>query len=102
MGGLDTKPYVLFSFFLSFFFFFCFFLGPHRLGVKSELQLPTYATVTAMLDPSCVCDLNHSSQQCQILNPLSKVRIKPSSSWLLVRFVSAEPQQELSKALCSL
>ena len=39
-------------------FFFCFsFLRPHlwhmevsRLGVKSELQLPAYATVTATLD----------------------------------------------------
>ena len=41
-----------------FFFFFWSFLGPHpqhmevpRLGVESELQLPTYATVTTP-DPS--------------------------------------------------
>ena len=27
-----------------------------------------------MLDPSCVCDLHHSSQQCRILNPLSEAR----------------------------
>ena len=40
--------------FLSFSFFFFVFLGPHvpRLGVKSELQLPAYATTTAMWDPS--------------------------------------------------
>ena len=58
------------------------FLGLHlqyievpRLGVESELQLPAYATVTAMPEPSCVCDLiYHSSQQCQIVNPLSKAR----------------------------
>ena len=59
---------------MSLFFFFSFFgfLGPHpwlmkvpRLGVESELQLP---------DQSCIFDLHHSSQQCQILNPLSKAR----------------------------
>ena len=41
--------------------------GPHlqhmevpKLGVKSELQLPAYTTVTATLDPSRICDLHHS------------------------------------------
>ena len=43
-----------------------------RLGVKPELQLPAYTTVTAMQDPSGVCDLHHSSGQCRILNPLSE------------------------------
>ena len=43
-----------------------------RLGVKLELQLPAYATATATQDPSHICDLHHSSQQCRILNPLSK------------------------------
>ena len=27
-----------------------------------------------MWDPSCICDLHHSSQQCWILNPLSEAR----------------------------
>ena len=39
-----------------------------RLGIELELQLP--ATAMAMPDLSCICDLYHSSQQCQILNPL--------------------------------
>ena len=39
-----------------------------RLGVKSELQLPAYATAIAMPDLSGICKLHHSSQQCQILN----------------------------------
>ena len=43
-----------------------------RLQVKSELQLLAYAT--AKPDPSCVCNLHCSLQQCQILNPLSKAR----------------------------
>ena len=62
---------------------FC-FLGPHpwhtevpRLGVKgvkSELQLPAYATATATQDLSHICDLHHNSWQCWILNPLNKSR----------------------------
>ena len=32
-----------------------------RLGVNLELQLPAYARATATQDPSCVCDLHHSS-----------------------------------------
>ena len=64
-----------------FFFFFFVFLGPHswhmevpRLGLESELQQQAYTTVTAMRDPSRICDLYHSSQQRWILNPLSKAR----------------------------
>ena len=63
-----------------FFFAFC-FLGLHpqqmevpKLGVKPELQLPAYAIATATQDPNHTCDLHHSSRQCQILNPLSRVR----------------------------
>ena len=46
----------------------------HRLGIESELQLPAYTTATATPDLSRVCNLHHSSWQCQILNPLSKAR----------------------------
>ena len=59
------KVYI--SFFLSFFFFFC-FLGPHlqdmevpRLEVKLELQLLAYSTATAMWDLNWVCSLHHST-----------------------------------------
>ena len=58
-----------------------FFLGPYmrhmevpRLGVESELQLLAYTTATAMLDPSFICDLDHSSWYHWILNALSKAR----------------------------
>ena len=57
------------------------FLGLHlrhmevpRLGVKSELQLPAYATSTATRDLSRTSDLQHSSRQHQILKPLSEAR----------------------------
>ena len=53
---------------LSFIYLFICFLRPHpqymevpRLGVQSELQLPSYATATVTQDLSRVCDLHHSS-----------------------------------------
>ena len=39
-----------------------------------ELQLPAYATATAMQDLSQLCDLHHSSRQRQILNPQCEAR----------------------------
>ena len=45
-----------------------------RLGVESELQLPVYTTATAKWDPSLVCNLDHSSWQRLILNPLIEAR----------------------------
>ena len=45
-----------------------------RLGVKLELQLPAYATATAMSGLSHTCNLHHSSRQCQIPDPLSEAR----------------------------
>ena len=69
--------------FLYCFVLFC-FLGLHlwhmevpRLGVKLELQLPAYATATAMPDPRPVWDL----QQHQILNPLTEAR---NRTWILM------------------
>ena len=95
-----TSSYLKFLYHGSFFkfrnrgsFFCCCFLRPHlqhmevpRLGVELELQLPTYATTTAMWDPSHDCNLHHSSWQCQIPNPLSKARdrthILMDTSWI--------------------
>ena len=45
-----------------------------RLGVKLELQLPAYVTATETQDQGHICDLHHSSQQCQIPDTLSKAR----------------------------
>ena len=57
--------------FTYYYFSFSFYgLEVPRLGVESELQLrPTpQATATTTLDLSCICDLCHNLQQCQILN----------------------------------
>ena len=45
-----------------------------RLAVKTELQLPAYATATASPDPSHICDLCYSLQQCWIPKPLSRAK----------------------------
>ena len=70
-----------------------------RLGVQLKLQLLAYATatatVTATSDPSCICDLHDSSQQCRIPIPLNKARDRTPSLWVLVSFITTEPQQEL-------
>ena len=49
-----------------------------RLGVESELQLPAYATTTAMGNPSHIYKLHQSSWQRPILDPLSEARDKTS------------------------
>ena len=59
-----------------------------KLGIELELQLLAYTTATATLDPSYICDLYHSSQQCQIPNPLSKARDRTAYSWILVGFIT--------------
>ena len=60
---------------------FFFFLRVHpwhmevpRLGAEVELSLMAYTTATATRDLSCICDLQHSSRQGQVLNPLSEAR----------------------------
>ena len=67
------------------------------LGVKSEPQLPAYTTATAMPDPSCICDLHHSSWQRQILNPLRRATDQIRVLMNTIRFVTAEPPWELLK-----
>ena len=58
-----------------------------RLGVESELQLPADTTAKARQDLNHIYKLQHSWQQCRILNPLSKARnwtcILMDSSWVL-------------------
>ena len=45
-----------------------------RLGVELELQLLADTTARATRDPSCICNIHHSSWQCQIFNPLNEAR----------------------------
>ena len=66
-----------------------------RLGVTLELQLLTCATATVTPDLSCICNLYHSSQQRQILNPLGKVKDQSHILMDVVGFISAAPEKEL-------
>ena len=79
-----------------------FFLQPHqrhievpRLGVEWELWPLAYTTAKTMPDLRGICDLHHSSRQHRFLSLLSEARVEPTSSWMLVGFISPEPQQEL-------
>ena len=79
---LNLKQDFVFTLYFYLFIYFV-FLGLHpehmevpRLGVKPELQLPAYATATAMWDLSDVYNLHHSSWQHCVLNPLSETRNK--------------------------
>ena len=85
--------FILFYFILFYFILSFCVLGPHpqhievpRPGVQSELQLPTYTTATATRDMKWLSQLHHSSQQCRILNPLSKARdrtlVHMDASWV--------------------
>ena len=64
-----------------------------RLGVALELQLLANTTATATPYPSRICDLHHSSWQS--LTHGAGPGIEPASSWILVEFVTTEPQREL-------
>ena len=69
---------------LFFFNFFCFLLyffrvvpaayGSSQVRVRLKVQLLAYTIPTAMQDSSHVCDLQHTSWQPWVLNPLSEAR----------------------------
>ena len=103
----DTNMSHIKNFLVGHFFFSFFFLGLHlqhmevpRLGVEPELQLPAYATAIAMLDPSCICDLHCSLQQCRILSPLYEARdwtytLMDASGFLTCRAMMEAPSSSL-------
>ena len=68
--------FFLFYYFILFLFLelYLWHMEVPRLGIESELQLPAYTTATAMQNLSHICGLHHSSQQRQIMDPLSKAR----------------------------
>ena len=60
-----------------------------------KLLLLAYARATAIPDLSRVCDLYHSSQQRQILNPLREARDGTHNLMVPSRIVSTAPRWEL-------
>ena len=68
-----------------------------RLGVRWELQLPAYTTATAIRDLSCDHNLHHGSAGSA--THWARPGIKPASSWILVGFITTEPQREFPQDL---
>ena len=74
---------------LQLFFLFLFRAAPTVYGcsqARRRIQLLAYTRATATGGPSHICDPHHSSQQYQILNPLSEARgqthILMDTSWV--------------------
>ena len=74
------STYWNFLFLFIYLFIYLIFLGPHPWHMSSQARgqigavASGLARATAMPDLSCICELHHSSQQHQILNPLSRAR----------------------------
>ena len=87
--------------FLKVILYFCLFRAtPMAYGIsqaKLEQQLPAYTTATAAQDLSCVYHLYSLHGNTRYLTHWVRPGIKLASSWILVRFVTAEPWQELWK-----
>ena len=92
LNSLWDKGPLSYSFLNLSLFFFLGLFPKHedvpRLGVESELQLLASITAPATWDPSHICSLHHSWWQWRSLTQRAKPGIKPTSSWILVRFDS--------------
>ena len=85
------------------FLFFCLFLGPYpwmevpRLGVEWELwPQPQQCQIRA----SSVTYTTTHGGNARSLTHWARLGIEPTSSWLLVTFVSSEPWWELPGIVC--
>ena len=74
--NVSTHSTHLFFLFVFLFLFFVFSRATPAAygGSQGRGRIGAVARATATQDLNCVCDLHHSSQQHQILNPLSKGR----------------------------
>ena len=84
MSHNGISPIQVFMFLFFFFFSPCFLrvaLTAHggSQARESELEPLAYTTDTATPSPICVCNLHHSSGQCQIFHPLSEARDQTST-----------------------
>ena len=66
-----------------------------RLGVELELQLLVYVTATAQKIPAASSTYTTVHDNDGSLTHRARPGIEPTSSWMLVGLLPAEPQQEL-------
>ena len=94
--AVDTKLHFHFHF-LFFFFFFCLFrAAPAACGSsQARGQIWAIATATAMQNLTQTTAHTNARSLIQWVKP----GIEPASSWVLVRFVTSKPQQELQFSL---
>jgi len=75
----------IYSFLFSFFLFRTAPVAYGSFQTRDWIKAAAEATAIATPNPSCICDLCCSLQQCQVLNPLSKARdgtlILMDTSW---------------------
>ena len=96
-----TYTKILFNFFSSFLggvcMCVCVFLGPHPRHMEiprlSAKELPLTAHTTAMPDLSCICISAHGNARS--LTQWVRLGIEPMSSWILVGFVTTEPDSSV-------
>ena len=62
-----------------------------RLGVELDLQVLAYITATAIPDPAYTVAQSNARSLTYWVRP----GIEPVSSWVLVGFITTEPQTEL-------
>ena len=65
-----------------------------RLGFESELQLPAYTTATATQDRATSATYTAAHGNTGYLTHRVRPEIEPTSSWILVGFITTEPQRE--------
>ena len=87
-----------------FLFFFLFLLGTHlqhmevpRVGVRLELQLLPTSQPQQCQIPAVSATYTTVHSNAGSLTYWLGAGIKPTSSWILVRFITTEPQQELPR-----
>ena len=83
-------------------FLFCFVFRATAMACgSSQVSSQIWATAADLchshsnVGSELICNLNHCSWQCWIRIPLSKARMKPAYSRILVGCFSTSPQQEL-------
>ena len=70
--------------------------------VRGRVGAAAIAYATAIRDPSHICDLYTTAHSnAGSLTHWKRPGIKPMSSWILVGFVSTEPQQNTTGLLCN-
>ena len=96
-----SLKYLYLYYYVTFFFFFGLFRAVPTAYGSSQARSQSRAAAASLchshsnVDLSHVCNLHHIHSNARSLTHWAVPGIKPMSSWILVKFVTAEPQWEL-------